>query len=91
MPRCRGDFSYAGSDMRIELRADTDQSYAVLIVNYDFRNGRFFDGNRTTDPQYQNYQLEFESVATTNPLRNQWIDMTLKARYNGSSTPTDFQ
>lgn len=94
LPRCRGNFSYAGSDMKIELRADTDQSYAVLIINYDFSNGRFYDGNQSNNNQptpSHNYQLEFQSVSTSNPASNQWIDMTLRARYNGSSSASDFE
>ena len=92
LPNCQGNFSYGGSDMKVELRAETSNSYSVLVANYDFRNGRFTDGsddgNRKND--YWGYQIDFNSVSSTNPSTNQWIDMTLKVRNTSSSSSNYF-
>jgi len=78
--------------MKVELRAETSNSYSVLVANYDFRNGRFTDGsddgNRKND--YWGYQIDFNSVSSTNPSTNQWIDMTLKVRNTSSSSSNYF-
>ena len=91
LPNCQWNFNYGGSDMKVELRAETSNSYSVLVANYDFRNGRFTDGsddgNRKND--YWGYQIDFNSVSSTNPSTNQWIDMTLKVR-NTSSLSSNY-
>ena len=92
LPNCQWNFNYGGSDMKVELRAETSNSYSVLVANYDFRNGRFTDGsddgNRKND--YWGYQIDFNSVSSTNPSTNQWIDMTLKVRNTSSSSSNYF-
>ena len=92
LPNCQWNFNYGGSDMKVELRADTPNAYSVLVANYDFRNGRFTDGsddgNRKND--YWGYQIDFNSVSSTNPSTNQWIDMTLKVRNTSSSSSNYF-
>lgn len=75
--------------MKIELRADTANSYAILVANYDFGNGKFYDGSTSnTTPNYQNYQVELHNPSTVGPATHQWIDITLKVRNNGSSSYT---
>ena len=92
LPNCQWNFNYGGSDMKVELRAETSNSYSVLVANYDFRNGRFTDGsddgNKRND--YWGYQIDFNSVSSTNPSTNQWIDMTLKVRNTSSSSSNYF-
>ena len=89
LPNCQWNFNYGGSDMKVELRADTPNSYSVLVANYDFRNGRFTDGsdsnNRDWNNNYWGYQVDFSSVSTNNPSTDQWIDMTLRVRNTSAS------
>ncbi len=89
LPNCQWNFNYGGSDMRVELRADTPSAYSVLVANYDFRNGRFTDGsdsnNRDWNNNYWGYQVDFSSVSTNNPSTDQWIDMTLRVRNTSAS------
>ena len=89
LPNCQWNFNYGGSDMKVELRADTPNSYSVLVANYDFRNGRFTDGsdsnNRDWNNNYWGYQVDFSSVSTNNPSIDQWIDMTLRVRNTSAS------
>ena len=89
LPNCQWNFNYGGSDMRVELRADTPNAYSVLVANYDFRNGRFTDGsdsnNRDWNNNYWGYQVDFSSVSTNNPSTDQWIDMTLRVRNTSAS------
>ena len=89
LPNCQWNFNYGGSDMKVELRADTPNSYSVLVANYDFRNGRFTDGsdsnNRDWNNNYWGYQIDFSSVSTNNPSTDQWIDMTLRVRNTSAS------
>ena len=89
LPNCQWNFNYGGSDMRVELRADTPNAYSVLVANYDFRNGRFTDGsdsnNRDWNNSYWGYQVDFSSVSTNNPSTDQWIDMTLRVRNTSAS------
>lgn len=89
LPNCQWNFNYGGSDMKVELRADTPNSYSVLVANYDFRNGRFTDGsdsnNRDWNNNYWGYQVDFSSVSTNNPNTDQWIDMTLRVRNTSAS------
>ena len=89
LPNCQWNFNYGGSDMKVELRADTPNSYSVLLANYDFRNGRFTDGsdsnNRDWNNNYWGYQVNFSSVSTNNPSTDQWIDMTLRVRNTSAS------
>ena len=89
LPNCQWNFNYGGSDMKVELRADTPNSYSVLVANYDFRNGRFTDGsdsnNRDWNNNYWGYQIDFSSVSTNNPNTDQWIDMTLRVRNTSAS------
>ena len=44
--------------------------------------------NRKND--YWGYQIDFNSVSSTNPSTNQWIDMTLKVRNTSSSSSNYF-
>ena len=89
LPNCQWNFNYGGSDMKVELRADTPNAYSVLVANYDFRNGRFTDGsdsnNRDWNNNYWGYQVDFSSVSTNNPSTDQWIDMTLRVRNTSAS------
>ncbi|MBB1557469.1 MAG: hypothetical protein HG439_003220 [candidate division SR1 bacterium] len=89
LPNCQGNFNYGGSDMKVELRAETPNAYSVLVANYDFRNGRFTDGsdsnNRDWNNNYWGYQVDFSSVSTNNPSTDQWIDMTLRVRNTSAS------
>ena len=89
LPNCQWNFNYGGSDMKVELRAETSNSYSVLVANYDFRNGRFTDGsdsnNRDWNNNYWGYQVDFSSVSTNNPSTDQWIDMTLRVRNTSAS------
>ena len=89
LPNCQWNFNYGGSDMRVELRADTPNAYSVLVANYDFRNGRFTDGsdsnNRDWNNNYWGYQVDFSSISTNNPSTDQWIDMTLRVRNTSAS------
>ena len=89
LPNCQWNFNYGGSDMKVELRADTPNAYSVLVANYDFRNGRFTDGsdsnNRDWNNNYWGYQVDFSSVSTNNPNTDQWIDMTLRVRNTSAS------
>ena len=89
LPNCQWNFSYGGSDMKVELRAETSNSYSVLVANYDFRNGRFTDGsdsnNRDWNNNYWGYQVDFSLVSTNNPSTDQWIDMTLRVRNTSAS------
>ena len=89
LPNCQWNFNYGGSDMRVELRAETPNAYSVLVANYDFRNGRFTDGsdsnNRDWNNNYWGYQVDFSSVSTNNPSTDQWIDMTLRVRNTSAS------
>lgn len=89
LPNCQWNFNYGGSDMRVELRADTPNAYSILVANYDFRNGRFTDGsdsnNRDWNNNYWGYQVDFSSVSTNNPSTDQWIDMTLRVRNTSAS------
>lgn len=89
LPNCQWNFNYGGSDMKVELRAETPNAYSVLVANYDFRNGRFTDGsdsnNRDWNNNYWGYQVDFSSVSTNNPSTDQWIDMTLRVRNTSAS------
>ena len=89
LPNCQWNFNYGGSDMKVELRADTPNAYSVLVANYDFRNGRFTDGsdsnNRDWNNNYWGYQVDFSSISTNNPSTDQWIDMTLRVRNTSAS------
>ena len=89
LPNCQWNFNYGGSDMKVELRAETPNVYSVLVANYDFRNGRFTDGsdsnNRDWNNNYWGYQVDFSSVSTNNPSTDQWIDMTLRVRNTSAS------
>ena len=89
LPNCQWNFNYGGSDMKVELRAETSNSYSVLVANYDFRNGRFTDGsdsnNRDWNNNYWGYQVDLSSVSTNNPSTDQWIDMTLRVRNTSAS------
>ena len=89
LPNCQWNFNYGGSDMKVELRAETSNSYSVLVANYDFRNGRFTDGsdsnNRDWNNNYWGYQVDFSSVSTNNPSTDQLIDMTLRVRNTSAS------
>ena len=89
LPNCQWNFNYGGSDMKVELRADTPNAYSVLVANYDFRNGRFTDGsdsnNRDWNNNYWGYQVDFSSVSTNNPSTDQWIDLTLRVRNTSAS------
>lgn len=75
--------------MKIELRADLSSSYYILITNYDFRNGRFYDGTSssatTTSSTYQNYQVELSTLSNSSPSTYEWVDINLQTRYNGST------
>ena len=73
LPNCQWNFNYGGSDMKVELRADTPNAYSVLVANYDFRNGRFTDGSDSNNRDWNN------------PSTDQWIDMTLRVRNTSAS------
>ena len=85
LPRCEGEFSYAGSDWRIELRADIQNYRYELVDNYSFRNGSFGASSSNTSPSYSNYQVEFTSTNPSNPARDQRVDVSVRVRGNGYS------
>ena len=88
LSRCEGRFNYDGNDIwRIHLRATIKTTYD-LVANYDFRNGTFegsYSSSSSSSSSYYNYTPEFYSVSTTRPNRDQWVDVTLRVRRDGSS------
>ena len=85
LPRCEGEFSYAGSDWRIELRADIQNYRYELVDTYSFRNGSFGASSSNTSPSYSNYQVEFTSTNPSNPARDQRVYVAVRVRGNGYS------
>ena len=87
LPRCEGDFSYAGNAGKIELRADISNYWYELITNYDFRNGSFSTSSSTSSTS--RWISEFYSVSDSTPDRDEWVDITLRVK-NSSYRSSDY-
>lgn len=87
LKKCSGDFRYTGSEQKIELTANLDERYYILVSNYDFINGGFGSQASNTIPYapYQNFQIYFENTSAQRNNRNQPIDTTLRVRNTGTS------
>lgn len=96
LPNCQGTFYYDGNQGKIEVEADTDEGFSMLVANYDFSRGEFNNGNysdssssNNSSQSYQNYQIELSNPSTSNPSTSERIDAIIKVRYNGSSYSYD--
>ena len=87
LPRCEGEFTYAGNAGKIELRADISNYWYEFITNYDFRNGSFSTSSSTSSTS--RWVPEFYSVSDSTPDRNEWVDITLRVK-NSSSYSSDY-
>ena len=87
LPRCEGEFTYAGNAGKIELRADISNYWYELITNYDFRNGSFSTSSSTSSTL--RWVPEFYSVSDSTPDRDEWVDITLRVK-NSSSYSSDY-
>ena len=87
LPRCEGEFTYAGNAGKIELRADISNYWYELITNYDFRNGSFSTSSSTSSTL--RWVPEFYSVSDSTPDRDEWVDITLRVK-NSSFYSSDY-
>ena len=87
LPRCEGEFTYAGNAGKIELRADISNYWYEFITNYDFRNGSFSTSSSTSSTL--RWVPEFYSVSDSTPDRDEWVDITLRVK-NSSSYSSDY-
>lgn len=91
LTRCEGNFEYRGGNGKVEIEADTNEGFSMLVANYDFSRGEFntttsYDNNNNNNSQrYQNYQIEVINPGSSNPSTSEQIDAIIKVRYNGSS------
>lgn len=90
LPRCEGIFSYGERNGTVEIEANTDEGFSILVANYDFSRGEFSnssssDNSNNSSQRYQNYQIELFNPGTSNPSTLEAIDAIIKVRYNGSS------
>ena len=87
LPRCEGEFTYAGNAGKIELRADISNYWYEFITNYDFRNGSFSTSTSTSSTS--RWVPEFYSVSDSTPDRDEWVDITFRVK-NSSSYSSDY-
>lgn len=85
LKNCEGDFTYTQNDvgpLLIDVSASTNYS---MLTYYDFRNGTFDVNSSDASVFYNDYSPEVYSVSDRRPYTDEWVDVTIRVKRNGST------